>query len=364
MLEVIMHILTLISLAGWSRIIERLGKETSKSIWSELVSNVADTAQLELKQADYIRGELWVNSYHIESSKKAESVISRLVSGLLYKLLDTSFVQLIEIKVSAALMRSKEQDISKIRHQASCALTEIFPECNQGLLRVFAHKNLVSYWQSIRSIQQDGIYGYEALIRGPKDSELHRADKLFGAAMALNRQFDMEILALKTHLNAHQYLCDTSEEFRLTINLSPSLLGNIEVEKLLIGYKRADLLSIELTEHLPIENWQPIEKQITKYREMGYTLWLDDVGCGFFELDLINAVKPDVAKLCITIINRLSNNASIINDIKQVVETVHRYGGKVLAEGVETAEQLEISKRIGIDFAQGYYFDKPREMGT
>lgn len=100
-----------------------------------------------------------------------------------------------------------------------------------------------------------------------------------------------------------------------------------------------------------------------EYRELGYQFWLDDVGCGFFELQLIDAVKPDVAKLCITIISRLSDNTEIIQEIKEVVDTVHTYGGKVLAEGIETAEQLEVARNIGIDFAQGYQFDKPRPFG-
>ncbi|WP_212751135.1 EAL domain-containing protein [Pseudoalteromonas rubra] len=360
--------LTLVSLSGWPDIINRIGQSTAQKVWHALVALLSQNQQAGLKQDIFELGELWFESAQFDTREQAERVCSQCVAQHLLKELDNQLVHEAEIQISSAVVTEQPQEEQVIRAGAACALNELYPDSKEALLRVFANKNLLPYWQSIQLVQSEGIFGYEALIRGPKESQLHRADKLFGAAMAQGRQFDMEKLALMTHFSAHQQHCDCApldgHSNRLTVNLSPGLLFDAEVSDTLCCYPYAHLICIELTEHLPVEDWAPIKQKMTELRQLGYTFWLDDVGCGFFELALINAVKPDVAKLCITIISRLDYGAEIIEEIKQVVDTVHLYGGKVLAEGIETQQQLDIARDLGVDYAQGYFFDKPKEFGT
>ncbi|MCG7536610.1 EAL domain-containing protein [Pseudoalteromonas sp. OOF1S-7] len=359
-----MRTLTLVSLSGWPGIIKRVGQPTAQKVWRALVALSSQNAQAGLRQDIFELGELWFDTEQFGSPAQAQRALSQNVAQHLLSELDCQLVLEAEIQVSSAPMTEQVSQEQSIRSDAACALNALYPDSKEELLRVFANKSLLPYWQSIQLVQSEGVFGYEALIRGPKASPLHRADKLFGAAMAQGRQFDMEKLALSTHLATHQHHCEHhGSQQRLTVNLSPGLLFDVDVSDTLQHYPYAHLLCIELTEHLPVDNWAPVKAKMAELRQLGYTFWLDDVGCGFFELTVINTVKPDVVKLCITIISRLDYGAEIIDEIRQVVDTVHLYGGKVLAEGIETPQQLNIAKALGVDYAQGYLFDKPREAG-
>ena len=101
---------------------------------------------------------------------------------------------------------------------------------------------------------------------------------------------------------------------------------------------------------------------MAQLRKRGYQFWLDDVGCGFFDLALIDEVKPEVVKLCIKIVSRLTFDSTLVDEIKTVVTAVHDYGGAVLAEGIEEPAQLKMAQQLNIDLAQGYLFDKPRPL--
>ncbi|MCG9966057.1 EAL domain-containing protein [Shewanella cutis] len=225
--------------------------------------------------------------------------------------------------------------------------------------KILNNNHLFSYVQLIVDLKSCTNFGYEFLIRGPVNSRLHAADKLFYFAKELGLQRNLEIASINLHLNNAS---NSSLNGCFTINLTPTLLLDEEVQNILINYKFPHKIKIEFTEHLNIEDWKPINKHIEKLKCYGYDFWLDDVGCGYFDLSLVNEIKPDVVKLCIKIISKLNFDESLIKDISQLVENVHKYGGMVLAEGVENANQLTIIKNLNIDLAQGYFFGKPTPL--
>ena len=225
------------------------------------------------------------------------------------------------------------------------------------LEHILINKTLLSYWQSIQNIQTNEQYGFELLVRGPIDSNLHTADKLFNTAFNYNRSDDLEILCLATHLSRVSHI-DTL--LNLTVNISPRMLFDKRVLDLLYSYPYPQNIKLELTEHYPVDEWAPVKEIMNQLRAFGYEFWLDDVGCGYFDLDLIDAVQPEVVKLCIKLMKRLASGEDFIDEIQVVVMKVHGYGGKVLAEGIEAQWQLNIVKQLGVNYAQGYYFDKPR----
>lgn len=238
--------------------------------------------------------------------------------------------------------------MDKIEMSVSISLNDILSE-----------RSLSSYVQSIRDLKSQTTYGHEVLVRGPSDSLWHRPDQLFAAAQSQQLSRQLEIVILDVHLEnivAHAPIgC-------YTVNLTPNLLLDETVFQILSHYPLAEKIKIELTEHLPIQDWQPIKQRMAQLRKRGYQFWLDDVGCGFFDLALIDEVKPEVVKLCIKIVSRLTFDSTLVDEIKTVVTAVHDYGGAVLAEGIEEPAQLDIAQQLNIDLAQGYLFDKPRPL--
>lgn len=225
--------------------------------------------------------------------------------------------------------------------------------------KILESGELVSFSQTIQDIKQQSVFGYEMLIRGPVDSDLHRADQLFQAAGQHQLNDLLEIKSLQTHLLT---IAQSDPAYCYSVNIAPHLLFNNQVEALLADNQSASRTKLELTEHLPVKDWGPVKNRMQALRKLGYEFWLDDVGCGFFDLELIDEVKPEVVKLCIKIVSQLSLNTKIKSDIRVVVDAVHQYGGKVLAEGIEEQSQLLIAQELEIDYAQGYYFDKPKAV--
>lgn len=227
------------------------------------------------------------------------------------------------------------------------------------LVKIIENRSLVSYSQSIHNIHSQQYYGSELLVRGPANSSLFLPNELFSAAFKLDKSGELEALCLEVHLeNIKQHPRDQV----FTINISPKMLLDSKTLRLLKGCERASQIKLELTEHYPVQDWTPIKVKMTELRELGYEFWLDDVGCGFFNLALVNEVKTEAVKLCTSLMNKFPDNKKFLSDIKTMVETIHRYGGKVLAEGIENQKQLLFAKQLGIDYAQGFFFDKPKML--
>ena len=228
-----------------------------------------------------------------------------------------------------------------------------------SLSDILSKRSLYSYVQSIRDLKRQTTYGHEVLVRGPLNSLWHRPDQLFIAAQSQQLSRQLEIVILEVHL---ENIAAHTATGCYTVNLAPNLLLDRTVFQILNRYALAERIKIELTEHLPIQDWQPIKQRMTQLRKQGYQFWLDDVGCGFFDLALIDEVKPEVVKLCIKIISRLTFDPALVDEIKAVVKAVHAYGGAVLAEGIEEQVQLDMAEQLNIDLAQGYLFDKPQPL--
>ena len=96
-----------------------------------------------------------------------------------------------------------------------------------------------------------------------------------------------------------------------------------------------------------------------KLREDGFTIWLDDFGSGYSSFNVLKDYDFDVVKIDMNFVAELgsSNKASII--VKHMSTLAKALGMTVIAEGVETKEQLGYLKSVECDQLQGYYFSKP-----
>lgn len=92
---------------------------------------------------------------------------------------------------------------------------------------------------------------------------------------------------------------------------------------------------------------------------MGFRLEMDDFGSGFSSLNMLTTISLDAIKLDMKFIRNICNNEKDARIVKLVKEIAEFLELPVIAEGVETKEQYELLKEIGIDIIQGYYFSKP-----
>lgn len=118
-------------------------------------------------------------------------------------------------------------------------------------------------------------------------------------------------------------------------------------------------LHLEITESAYAENPGQLISTVEQLRKQGFVVELDDFGSGYSSLNMLSQMKLDILKLDMNFTrNELEKSAeqSIMNDI---ISMAHRIGLHVVAEGVETKEQVDRLRAIGCDFVQGYYFAKP-----
>jgi len=226
--------------------------------------------------------------------------------------------------------------------------------------KIIERKKIETFAQSIVSLPNEEIVGYETLSRGPSNSAVRRADLLFGTAAHFGLTKELELLCIERAL---KWITKVPAPLWMSINIGPALLKSSTFLDLIYQHHLKPFLPrlvFELTEHLPVGSATEFQEIIQNLKRNGIQLSLDDTGCGFFDLNTVEKLRPEIVKLCITVINLIGRSSDIAKEIKDTVTRIARFGGKTLGEGVERKEQLDVLKQCGVLLAQGYYFDRPK----
>ncbi|MFT2109552.1 EAL domain-containing protein [Marinomonas sp. 2405UD68-3] len=229
----------------------------------------------------------------------------------------------------------------------------------QEFSEILQKDKLQTFVQSIVDLQRNEVAGFEILTRGPKGSNIERADKLFNTATYFGMTKEIELACVRKGIN---YVKQVPSHQFLTFNVGPEVLTSPELSSLLEDpsikpYHQQ--IVFELTEHLPLSDVKKITHVVQEMHHKGIQVWLDDTGCGFFDFSTAEMLKTPVAKLCITVIRQISKGHVIECEIEETRKRLNSLGTKTLGEGVEEKEQAEVLQRLGVQLAQGYYFHKP-----
>ncbi|MBQ7186264.1 MAG: EAL domain-containing protein [Ruminococcus sp.] len=124
------------------------------------------------------------------------------------------------------------------------------------------------------------------------------------------------------------------------------------------GLSPADLL-LEITESAYTEESYSIVETIVKLRELGFKIEMDDFGSGYSSLNMLSTLPIDALKLDMKFIKSAFSLNKDTRMLEVIIDMAKYLGVPVIAEGVETKEQLDSLKVIGCDIVQGYYFSRP-----
>jgi len=215
------------------------------------------------------------------------------------------------------------------------------------------------------SVAPNPVIGYEALLRatGPGGPVLPAA--LFGAAAEAGWLHVLDRVGRTTALRgAGGWLGDDL----LFVNFVPTTiyrpqvcLRTTELAAEAAGL-RLDQLVFEVTESEQVTDLDHLADVFSYYRERGCRVALDDLGSGYSSLNMLVRLQPDIVKLDKDIVQRLPDPVSVAV-LNAVVQITHAYGGLVLAECIETAEQADAARDLGVDLGQGWFFGRPEERG-
>ena len=121
----------------------------------------------------------------------------------------------------------------------------------------------------------------------------------------------------------------------------------------------AHSIVMEITQGMLLDASAAITDQLSELREAGMQISLDDFGAGHSTPAFLNQFKVDFIKIDQSFVTRLAPDSDDVGVCDAIISMSHKLGMKVVAEGVETAEQRDLLIKIGCDFGQGYLFSKP-----
>jgi len=151
---------------------------------------------------------------------------------------------------------------------------------------------------------------------------------------------------------------------QVAINLSPKQFSDPDLVASIASILKeeqlpANLLELELTEGLLLEATEDTRLQLDQLKSFGLTLAMDDFGTGYSSLSYLKKFPIDVIKIDRSFIKDIPGNQDDVEITSAVIAMARKLHLKVVAEGIETPEQLKFLRRHRCDIGQGYLFDKP-----
>ncbi len=224
------------------------------------------------------------------------------------------------------------------------------------LERAIDERAFVMHFQPIVEAATMGIFGQEALVRCQR-SEFANPYVLFDVAEKTDR-----LQLLTRHLR--RLTVDRSQSMPegqvLFLNLHPLDLEDPELYNPPDWLEAmADRTVLEITERAGIEDFAHFRKRLEPLRELGFLVAIDDLGSGYSSLNNVAELEPDVIKLDILLIRGIEHSKVRRNLVRQLVSFANGIGCRVVAEGIETQEQMEVVTDLGCHLLQGFYLARP-----
>ena len=230
------------------------------------------------------------------------------------------------------------------------------------LRRIIDERLLEAHFQPIIDLTSGALLGFEGLIRGPADTPLHMPVELFRAAVKHGLVLRLERLCRLTVVQAFARL---GLPQRLFLNVRPQCLalpgvGTTATRELLRQLAiQPERIVIELTEHLPMFDFSSVRTALTSYRSLGFQVAVDDLGEGFASFRMWSELRPQYVKADMHFVQGIDRDPLKLQFLKSIQQIAETSGSLIIAEGIETAAELEVVRDLGIPFGQGYFIARP-----
>lgn len=258
--------------------------------------------------------------------------------------------------------RSGRARVVRFDDQMRNTVTRRF-ELETALRRDLADGRLEVHLQPVIALADDSLGGFEALARwtAASPTEFIPIAEDSGLIVPLGRWALHESLSAQRRLSA---LGTSPPGLRIGVNVSGNqLLDPAFPAMVLAALDEFEVdpavLVLELTESVLIDPHEDIDAVLRGLRDAGITLALDDFGSGYSSLGNLRRYPIDVLKLDTSYTQALLHDEGTRIIAEAMVTMAHRLGLRVVAEGVETDDQLAVVRELGIDWAQGFLLGRP-----
>ncbi len=235
----------------------------------------------------------------------------------------------------------------------------------RGFLSVLLAGEVSSVYEPIVDVKTKTVFGYEALVRGPEGSPFRSPAALFAAAEEQSLVFELDCLCRKAGLEGAIGLPSGTALF---LNVRPTTIHDphFRPEALIRTLERSRLrptdVVFEISEQESIESFDVFREIRDAYRALGFRFALDDTGAGYASLQAVIELEPDFIKVDRALVTGLDTDPArqaLLQALQSVARTI---GARIIGEGLDTLEELEMLDQLGIPFGQGWLFGRPTPL--
>ena len=214
-------------------------------------------------------------------------------------------------------------------------------------------------FQPIVDVEEGRVVSVEALARFAADPP-RPPDEWFNEASAAGLSVELEMVAVDKALASVPLL---PPEVAMTVNVGPQTMSNEALLDSLAGVEPGKVV-LELTEHVGVGDCPRLRSAVQAMRKMGIRLAVDDTGAGISSLTHIVRLAPDFIKLDRELVKSVD-----VDPVRQALAScllnfADKTGAALIAEGVETGEELEALRDAGVRYVQGYYLGRPSSLAS
>ena len=262
--------------------------------------------------------------------------------------------------------RARYQVFDQEMHQQATSHLQLETEMRQALER----GEFALYYQPIINLETNRLAGFEALVRWihPERGVISPIEFIPAAEennliLPLGRWILQESCR---QLREWQKKNPAAADLKVSVNLSGKQFMQSDIaEQVILSLIAADLapscLKIEITESYLMENSEKAVEVLEKLRDIGIEISLDDFGTGYSSLSYLHRLPVDYLKIDRSFVSRITDSRENSEIVYTIIKLAQNLKMKVIAEGIETLEQLEHLKNLNCEYGQGFYFSKPVE---
>lgn len=233
-----------------------------------------------------------------------------------------------------------------------------------SLAQVLSGQYVRTVFQPIVSLKQGGILGYEALSRITLPACSMNIEQLFEEAARAGKLWELEKLC-RTH--ALLGACDKPPGAKIFLNVDPNTLYD---QAFIAGFTREMLsefgldsndIIFEITEKRLASSVESFTDAIEHYQQQNYQIAIDDFGSGYSGLARACAFSPNYLKVDMSIVHGIDRDSRKRSAVMGIVKFCQEADIKIIAEGIETPEELSTLMQLGVQYGQGYLLGLPGE---
>lgn len=225
--------------------------------------------------------------------------------------------------------------------------------------RALAEDRLAMVFQPVLGLRLGRMAGVEALSRIATEPR-RGPDVWFAEAFDVGLGVELELAAMASAL---EQLDQLPHKMYLALNASPETVLAPQFAEALDGVP-VDRVVVEVTEHAVVSDYAALLGALAPWREAGLRLAIDDMGSGYANMQHVLRLAPDIVKLDVSLVRNIDDDDARRSLAGSLVAFAEEIGARLVAEGIETFEELATLMELGVPYGQGFHLARPAPLAA